>query len=338
MLRVGLIGLGHGNTLLQANLPNNQDIQMQVTALCDINESKLSKTAKHHNITTITTNYKQLVRRKDVDVVGIYSPGPVHANQILDALDAGKHVMVTKSMAYSMEESERIVEAVDKTGLILLVTQTMRGDAKHMETKRLCDAGMIGDLILAESTYIHDLRPVYIDTPWRIQMPQDLLLGGACHPIDALRWFMGDVEEVHCYGIRGNVATDYPQEDNFVINMKFNNGKIGRVAALCGIVRPPNLPMNGLNIFGTKGSIVDGTAHLDPCDNIPMRKYDISFPNTDRGHNAEMIVMMKHMVDCVTNGTKPWIGAREGAKVVSTGLACWESIRNGKSIKVRNDF
>ena len=63
MLRVGIIGLGHGNTLLQANLPNNQDVQMQVTALCDINESKLSKTAKHYNINTTTTDYKELDTR-----------------------------------------------------------------------------------------------------------------------------------------------------------------------------------------------------------------------------------------------------------------------------------
>ena len=338
MLRVGLIGLGHGNTLLQVNLPNHQDVQMQVTALCDINESKLVKTAKTHGVPVVTADYRQLIRRKDIDIVAIYTPGPVHVTQILDALDAGKHVMVTKPMVFSMEESEQVVEAVDKTGLVLLVTQTMRGDAKHMETKRLCDAGVIGDLIIAEATYIHDLRPVYIDTPWRLQVPQDLLLGGACHPIDALRWFMGDIEEVHCYGIRGNVATNYPQEDNFIINMRFNNGKIGRVATLCGIVHPPNLPMNGLNLFGTKGSIVDGTAHLDPCGDLPMRKYDISFPNTDRGHHAEMIVMMNHMVDCVTNGTKPWVGAREGAKVVSTGLACWESMHSGKPVKVRNNF
>ena len=121
-------------------------------------------------------------------------------------MDAGKHVMVTKSMVYSIEEAERVVEAVDRTGLVLLVTQTMRGDAKHMESKRLCDSGVIGDLLVGEATYIHDLRPVYARTPWRTQMPQDLLLGGACHPIDALRWFFGDVEEVHCYGLRGGVA------------------------------------------------------------------------------------------------------------------------------------
>ena len=45
-----------------------------------------------------------------------------------------------------------------------------------------------------------------------------------------------------------------------------------------------------------------------------MREYEITFPNTQRGHGTEMIVMMEHMVDCVANGAKPWVGAREGAR------------------------
>ena len=65
--------------------------------------------------------------------------------------------MVTKSMVYSIEEAEQVVEAVDRTGLVLLVTQTMRGDAKHLEAKRLCDSGVLGEVFLGEATYIHDL-------------------------------------------------------------------------------------------------------------------------------------------------------------------------------------
>lgn len=191
---------------------------------------------------------------------------------------------------------------------------------------------------MAEATYIHDLRPVYAKTPWRTEMPQDLLLGGACHPIDALRWFMGDIEEVHCYGLRGGVATNYPQEDNFVINMRFSNGSIGRVAALCGVVHPPEVLMNGLSVYGTKGTIVDGKLRLDPDGIIPARDYEIGFPDTQRGHGTEMIIMMNHMVDCVLNGTKPWVGAKEGAKVVATGIACWESIKTGKPTRVSNTF
>ena len=337
-LRLGVAGLGHGNTLLQANLFSNDDLPIQVTALCDTNTSRLESLSREHGIDMVTTNFHELISRNDIDIVGIYTPGPLHAEHILATLEAGKHVMVTKSMVYTMEEAQRVIEAVDRSGQVLLVTQTMRADAKHMESKRLCDAGMIGDIFLAEATYIHDLRPVYEYSRWRTTMPQDLLLGGACHPIDALRWFMGDVDEVHCYGLRSGVAEDYPKEDNFVINLRFTTGKIGRVATLCGVVHPPGLLMNGLNLYGTKGSIVDCQVRLDPEGTVPAREYEITFPNTQRGHGAEMIVMLNHMADCVLNGVKPWVDVRKGARVVATCLAAWESHYTGKSVKVPNDF
>ena len=123
-----------------------------------------------------------------------------------------------------------------------------------------------------------------------------------------------------------------------MINLRFASGKIGRVATFCGVVHPPTLLMNGLGLYGTLGSIVDGRMRLDPEGTVPMREYDITFPHTQRGHGTEMIVMMEHMVDCITNGAKPWVGVREGARVVATGLACWESMRTGRAVKVRNDF
>jgi predicted dehydrogenase len=338
MLRLGLAGLGHGSTLLGANGPENQDLPIRVTALCDVDEARLSQASADYGVERTTTDFEQLVGQSDIDVIGIYTPGPFHGDQIVASLNAGKHVMVTKAMVYTMKEAEQVIEAVDRSGRVLLVTQTMRGDARHMESKRLCDSGAIGELILSEATYVHDLRPVYTDTPWRTQMPQDLLLGGACHPIDAVRWFMGDIEEVHCYGLRGGVATDYPQEDNFVINMRFSSGRIGRVATYCGVVHPPGLLMNGLGLFGTRGTIIDGRVRIEPEGDVPAREYEITFPENQQGHSTEMLVMMRHMADCVINGTKPWVGVREGARVVATGLACWESLRTGKPAKVRNDF
>ncbi len=335
-LRLGLAGLGHGDTLLQAARPENE-LPFRVTALCDVNEQLLAASAAKYGVDAVTTDFDELAARDDVDIVGIYTPGPLHARQILTALENGKHVMVTKSMVYTTEEAESVVEAVDRTGLILLVTQSLRGRLDFIDAKRACDAGEIGEPFMAEAHYVHDLRPVYKRSPWRTEMPQDLILGGACHPIDLLRWFMGDIEEVHCVGLRSGVAPEYPQEDTFFINVKFAGGKIGRIANLLGIVEPTGETMNSLTVYGTKGTIRDSVKTLDAHGDLPERSYHAQMPPRG-GHYGEMVVMMRHMADCVLNGTKPWVGAREGACVVSTGLACWESLRTGKPVKVRNEF
>ena len=333
-LRLGLAGLGHGETLLGAN---RSDIPIRVTALCDTNEDKLYTVARERGISNLTTDFHELASRPDIDIVGIYTPGPLHAEQILAALDAGKHIMVTKSMVYTMEEAERVVEAVDKTGLTLLVTQTMRGRYDFMEAKRVCDAGTIGDLFMAEAHYVHDLRPVYEQTPWRVTMPQDLILGGACHPIDLLRWFMGDISEVHCYGLRSGVSLDYPQEDTFVINVKFASGKIGRRRQLPRRHTHPRRPHE-------QPLRVRNQRHYPRQQDTPRRRRVA--PPTNLLHRVpsggrspgEMMVMLQHMADCVLNGVTPWVGAREGARVVSTGLACWDSLRSGVPAQVRNEF
>ena len=336
-LSIGVAGLGHGRTLLGANQPENSALPVRVTALCDKQQDKLEALGREFGIDALTSDFDEMVSRSDLDIIGVYTPGPLHAQQILTALDAGKHVMVTKSMVYTMEEVEQVVEAVDRSGKVLLVTQSLRGKYDFIEAKRACDAGEIGELFMAEAHYVHDLRPVYGYSPWRVEMPQDLILGGACHPIDLLRWFMGDIDEVHCYGLRSGVAPDYPQEDNFVINAKFTSGKIGRIANFLGIVHPHDVPMNSLAVYGTRGTILNGVKSLDPTGDLPSRKVTAEFSSM-RGHASEMIVMLRHMADCVLNGTKPWVGVREGAKVVATGLACWASVRSGMPEKVRNDF
>ena len=333
-LRLGLAGLGHGSTVLGANA---SDIPINVTAICDTDEGRLESVASEYGIDAATTSFEELVAMPGIDIVGIYTPGPLHATQILTALDAGKHVMVTKSMVYNLEEAEAVVRAVDRTGRVLLVTQTMRGRYDFMNAKRMCDSGAIGDLFMAEAHYVHDLRPVYEQTPWRVQMPQDLILGGACHPIDLLRWFMGDISEVHCYGLRSGVARDYPQEDTFVINVKFANGGIGRVANLLGVIHPPDVPMNSLTVYGTKGTILDGKVRIDSDAWLPQRDQSLSYPS-QRGHSGEMMVMLQHMAECVLNGATPWVGAREGAQVVSTCLSAWDSLRSGQPAEVRNEF
>ena len=146
-LRLGLAGLGHGDTLIQANNPENE-LPIRVTALCDINEARLDAASRKHGIGTVTTDFDELAERDDIDIIGIYTPGPLHARQILKALENGKHVMVTKSMVYTMKEAESVVEAVDRTGLVLLVTQSMRGRLDFIDAKRACDAGEIGELFM----------------------------------------------------------------------------------------------------------------------------------------------------------------------------------------------
>ena len=72
---------------------------------------------------------------------------------------------------------------------------------------------------------------------------------------------------------------------------------------------------------------------------LSARSSEVSFSSKlPLGHHQEMLVMMAHMAECILDGETPWVGVREGARVVATGLACRESLRSGQPARVRNEF
>jgi predicted dehydrogenase len=174
-------------------------------------------------------------------------------------------------------------------------------------------------------------------TPWRHEAPQDVLYGGACHPIDLLRWFFGDVEEVFCYGQKSGMDPRYARHDlydNFLINLRFANGVIARVLAVFGLVEPP-LPMLGLGIFGTLGSFVNDRYVLDKLPKKP--ELQLQFPPAS-GHGGEVLRYLRHMEACIVEDRRPLVDEIEGAKCIATCAAVAESIRTGLPVRVLNTF
>ena len=325
---VGVIGLGMGKNMLAVN----QDAAscLEVRGLCDTNEALLRQMQTQHNIPFATTAYQELLKRPDIDVIGIYSPDHLHMVQIEAAAQAGKHIICTKPMVVSLAEAQRTVQLVRQHGIKFLVGQTCRFVPTFMAAKKLYDEGDLGRPLFAEAHYVHDMRPVLDRTPWRHEQPQDLLYGGACHPIDLLRWFLGDVEEVFVYATQSGFDPRYTQHDNFLINLRFCNGVIARILAVFGLVEPP-LPMLGLGIYGDKGSMVNDQLVLDKLAGQPVMK--LTFGH-EGGHGREVWRYMRHFEECLLADKRPLIDEIEGAQVIATAAACWESIHTGLPAKV----
>jgi predicted dehydrogenase len=196
-------------------------------------------------------------------------------------------------------------------------------------------------------SYVHDARTFFPLTPWRLQAPQDLMYGGACHPIDLLRWFLDDVQEVHAYGRKGNLTPEYPYEDNYLINLKFANGVVARVLAAYGLVEPP-LPMMGLGLYGTRASLVadftdQQVGHIrvvqDRLGGRPVA--EMTFPpevEGSLGHGSGVMRYMRHFEACLMEDRVPSPGVRDGAKSIAVCSAAWQSIRQGGVVQVRNEF
>ena len=347
-IRLGIIGMGPANMASTMTMLNEEpDLRYTITAACARRPDLLEQAAQKFNIPFHSTDYRHITRRDDVDVVCVYSPDALHAESCIDALRNGKHVVCTKPMVTELEDAKTLVQLVRDTGLKFLVGQTMRFDRQFLDAKHRFDSGQLGSLIAVESFYLHDMRPVYDFTPWRLHMPQDFMFGGCVHSIDIIRAFGGDIARVHAVANKGGLTPGYPIQDNFFINAEFTSGVIGRVSGLYGIVHPP-LPMMQYGVYGTEGSLQGEYTDNEPgeirvvldsnTEEVHTTPFDAETDLSAYGHGATVIRYMRHFQDCLDNDKEPSPGVLDGAKSVAAGVAAWESIRTGNAVDVFNDF
>ena len=355
-LGIGVIGLSMGNNMLHVNRHLGQ-FRSEVRGICDIRKDRLDQYGAEFSVPYATTDWRDLIKKDDIDIIGIFSPDHLHIDMIRLALESGKHVICTKPLVVSLDEAKETVSLVRKYKRKFLVGQTRRFVTHHQEVKKFYDSGKIGTAMLAEASYVHgDMWKVFDRGAWRYEHPQDIIYGGACHPIDHLRWYFGDVDEVHAYGCTSPVDLRYPQDKelNFIINMKFKNGVLARVMTACGIHEQPGgstsdiMPMEGVSIFGTQGTIVnyhaayrEGGRHDAPRQEIHFAKDDVAEDFDGKSYSGHLMSVLKYVqeMEAAVFDDKPiTVNEIEGAKCIATCAACWESIENKQSAKVFNEF
>jgi len=348
---VGVIGLSMGILMLEIN---NLDFMSEVRAICNKSEGPLKEAVDKYNIPFATKDYREVIKQRNIDIVAIYTPDKMHLGMIEECFKAGKHVIVTKPMVINLKEAKKAVKLVEKYNLKLLVGQTRRYEPRHMKAKQLYDSGKIGKVFMAEANYIHgDFWKVLDRGAWRYEDPKDFLFGSACHPIDHLRWYFGDVDEVHAYACTSPFDDRYPKdkESNFIVNMKFKNGVIARSMTAMGVVEQPYgpqsdvMPAEGFNIWGTNGTIANFHARYfengdrDKPFEVEFDRGEIDFDGKKyKGHQVAVLNYAKEMEECIEYERQPGVDVYSGAKTIAVADACWESIKTGKPVKLYNEF
>lgn len=332
---LGVIGYG-GIARACLKAAHNPETGFSLKALCGVDENALAGTAQEFSIDYTTTKFPELLERSDVDAVAIYSPDMLHFPMIKAALLAGKDVVVTKPMVISSDEAEQVLDLLEQTGRTLVVGETSRYARYCMAARQLVADGDLGRLVFGETHYVHDMRPVFDKAPWRYLEPKDFPIGSMCHPVALLTWYLGDAEEVFSYAINSGVDPRYPVDtpDTYLVNVRFQNGSIGRILGAFGIIEPP-LPMESLSLFGTKGSLVHDRVVLDRLPGLPTATLDFG---KEQGHSGEVRRYMEEFARAIHDGVQSSCTALDAAKTVAIGEAIKESVTTGKPAHVRSEF
>ena len=325
MLRVGIIGLGYaGRQHLDAWLQNPE---AEVKVICDQNEAIARPPAEEHNLKYVK-DYTELVRDKEIDAVSICTPDYMHAEQALAAVQSGKHVFCEKPLATNVLDCQRIVEAVDKSKVKFLTGQVLRFAPFFQSLKSIYTSGMLGEAFFAESDYIHDLRPFL--SGWRCGAGTagDLTLSGGCHPVDLLRWIVGEIDEVYANSNKLALKEAPFPADNILLTLKFRNGATGKVQITTGCRRPYAL---NLSVYGTKGTLMNNKLYTE---DIRLLEDFIDLPLPQKAQYQYYDKEIEELVSAIKEDREPSVSALEGARTVAVCQAGIESAARNCPVKV----
>ena len=105
---VGIIGLGMGKSMF--GIRQIPDTTLEIRGICDTDANRLESIRTEHNVPFATMDYQELLQRDEIDIVGIYTPDPLHAQHCLDALDCGKHIICTKGFVDNLDDAVRVLQ------------------------------------------------------------------------------------------------------------------------------------------------------------------------------------------------------------------------------------
>ena len=202
VIKVGIIGCGGiANGKHMPSLKKVKDCEM--VAFCDIVESKAVAAAKNFGTedAKVFTDYKELLKEADIDVVHVCTPNRSHSFITVDALEAGKHVLCEKPMAINSAEAKKMLDAAKRTGKKLSIgyQSRFRPDAQYL--KKEADAGRFGDIYYAKATA---LRRRAVPT-WGVFLNEYEQGGGplidiGTHALDLTLWTMNNYKPKYCVG------------------------------------------------------------------------------------------------------------------------------------------
>ena len=280
---------------------------------------------------------EELVRHPGVDVVAVCSPSGRHAAHAVEALTAGKHVVVEKPLALDVADAERVVRLADREGLVAAVISQRRFEPEYAAVKRLLADGTLGRLRLA-TTHVHWWRDdaYYRAAPWRAAMAGGggSLMNQGVHNVDLLQWLCGPVAEVTAQ--YATLAHEIDAEDTTVATLRFADGALGLLST--STATPPGSPAT-LTLHVERGVIELGQGEVVRWD-VPGVPPPAATGTAASGAAdpaaigfAGHVSQWRDVLTAVREGRPPAVPAAEGAVTVRLMCAIYRAAQTGRAVR-----
>jgi predicted dehydrogenase len=267
LIGYAFMGKAHSNAYRQVTPFFSPALTPRMKVICGRTPSAVRAAAREYGWDEAATDWQEVVRRKDIDIVDVSTPGDSHMEIAIAAARAGKVVFCEKPLANTVRESERMLAAVEKAGVLHMICHNYRRAPAVMLAKQLIVDGQLGDIRHYRGTYLQDwITDPKFPLVWRLDKNKagSGALGDiAAHSIDLARFLVGEIAEV-----TGDLATfiklrplpDNPKkrgrvtvDDASTALVRFANGAIGTIEATR--MAPGRKNYNRFEINGSRGSL-----------------------------------------------------------------------------------
>jgi predicted dehydrogenase len=275
-LNVGIVGLGWA---AGAHIETFNSVQgAQVTAVCsrrDLDETELER--RFGIPLKVYRDYERMLADPALDIIDICTPHPLHPAQAVAAAEAGKHLIIEKPIALTLDDARAIKAAVGKAGVWACVCFECRFSRHFSLVRSVIDRDLLGDIHYAEVDYYHGIGPWYGQFAWNVKkdMGGSSLLTAGCHALDALLFFIdSEVEEVRGYSNRSKSAIFEPYEydTTSITILKFADGTLGKVASSIDCLQPYYFH---IHLVGSAGSLLDNRFYSSRFDGLTKERWSM---------------------------------------------------------------
>lgn len=318
MIRIGLIGCGRISAHHFEAVASQPDAI--IDACCDIIPERARAAAEKYSIPFWTSDYEEMLRRQDIDLISICTPSGLHPEHGVMAAQHGKHVLTEKPMGVRLADADRLIEACDQAGVKLFVVLQNRLNPSIKLLRRALEDGRFGNIYMIISNVFWTRPQEYYDmAAWRGTWALDggAFMNQASHYVDMVQWMGGSIDEVK--SITATLARNIEAEDTGSAIIRFKSGAIGNINVTM-LAYPRNME-GSITILGEKGTVrVSGMAmnRIEHWEFADARDYDAEVEASGTkpgsvygfGHNG----YYRHVIDSLIGRASASSCGEEGRK------------------------
>jgi len=335
--RIGIVGSGIMGELHAKVYANNP--MTEVVAVCDLNETRVQSMAQKLNIPHAYQHYQQMLESEEIDIVSVCTPDFAHAKPAVDAANAGKHVLIEKPLAVTVEDAEAVIQAAKRNQVKVMTQFSHRWVPAYRQAKDLIARTEAGSPILA---YARKNDHIFVPTKmigWANRTTPSWFLSS--HDIDLVCWYFDSQPvEVYASAVRKVlISKGIDTPDAIHAQVRFMNGAIATFEA-CWIYPDtfPTMVDSFIQVI-TEDQVI----HLDrKCEQIEIATPErheyprnlLSYPFELGEVHGAVPQSINHFVRCVVEDQEPFVSLQSSLTVTRILDAIQRSIETDTAIKL----